>query len=185
MRKKVFGRHLSRGRKSRVALFRSLIRALVLNGKIVTTKAKAKAIVPLAEKLVVLGKEGSVASRRRILAALGNDREITDILFSKVALAFTKRTGGFIILVKPPVLLVKARATFEKRMSVISLSLPRAANILLLEATEPSFPKTTSFSARGTIALALALVVTIFPFKTRALINDLNRATRDFLPRER
>jgi len=103
MRKKVFGRHLSRGRKAREALFRSLIRALVLNGKIVTTKAKAKAIVPLAESLVVSAKEGSIASRRRVLAALANDREVTDILFSRVAPAFTKRTGGFTkIILLPP-----------------------------------------------------------------------------------
>lgn len=44
MNKKVFGRKLSRSRPAREALFAQLTRALILNGKIVTTKAKAKAI---------------------------------------------------------------------------------------------------------------------------------------------
>lgn len=103
MRKKVFGRHLSRGRKAREALFRALIRALVVNGKITTTKAKAKAIIPLADRLVAAAKKGTIASRRRVLGQLGNDREVADLIFAKVAPAFSKTTSGFTrIILLPP-----------------------------------------------------------------------------------
>lgn len=102
MRKKVFGRHLSRGRKSRIALFRSLIRALVESGRIVTTRAKAKATVPLIDKLITLAKKKSVAARRKVLSELGNDRETTDLIFSKVLPAFTKRNSGFTRIILLP-----------------------------------------------------------------------------------
>lgn len=102
MRKKVFGRHLSRGRKSRRALFRSLIRALVASGKIVTTKAKAKAIISQIDKLITLAKKKSVAARRKVLSELGNDRETADLIFSKVLPTFTKRNSGFTRIVLLP-----------------------------------------------------------------------------------
>ena len=102
MRKKVFGRHLSRGRKSRRALFRSLIRALVASGKIVTTKAKAKAIISQIDKLITLAKKKSVAARRKVLSELGNDRETADLIFSQVLPAFTKRNSGFTRIVLLP-----------------------------------------------------------------------------------
>jgi len=102
MRKRVFGRQLSRGRKSRTALFRSLLRALILNGKIKTTKAKAKAIQPTAEKLVTLAKQASVSSRRKAMRFLP-ERESLDILFSKIAPAFSTRNGGYTrIILYPP-----------------------------------------------------------------------------------
>ncbi|MEK7111859.1 MAG: 50S ribosomal protein L17 [Patescibacteria group bacterium] len=102
MRKKVFGRHLSRGRKSRRALFRSLIRALVASGKIVTTKAKAKAVIPQIDKLITLAKKKTVAARRKVLSELGNDRETADLIFSQVLPAFTKRNSGFTRIVLLP-----------------------------------------------------------------------------------
>jgi large subunit ribosomal protein L17 len=58
MRKMVFGRQLSRGRKSREALFRSLSQQMVVGGKVTTTKAKAKAVQGDLERLVTLAKQG-------------------------------------------------------------------------------------------------------------------------------
>lgn len=95
MRKMVFGRQLSRGRKSRIALFRSLIRALALSGKIVTTKAKAKAVIPQIDKLITAAKKNSVSGRRKALSKLGNDRGTVDLLFLKIAPVFKERTSGF------------------------------------------------------------------------------------------
>lgn len=103
MRKKVFGRHLSRGRKARRALFRSLIRALALYGKITTTKAKAYAIVGEIDKIIGLAKENSLAARQRILINLGNDRKTTDLLFKKIAPVFKERKSGFTKLTPLPV----------------------------------------------------------------------------------
>lgn len=102
MRKMVFGRKLGRGRKARIALFRSLIRALVARGKIITTKAKAKAIQTDVEKLISGAKEDTVSARREILSYLGNDRKTLELLFTKVAKTFAKRSSGFTRIVSLP-----------------------------------------------------------------------------------
>jgi len=102
MNKKVFGKKLSRSRPSREALFVSLARAMFLNGKIVTTRAKAKAVQGNLEKFVTLAKKGDLNARRRILASLDNSRDVVDILFRKVAPAFLARTSGYTRLVSLP-----------------------------------------------------------------------------------
>lgn len=102
MRKMVFGRQLSRGRKSRTALFRSLIRALALSGKIVTTRAKAKAVVPQIDKLITTAKKNSLSARRKALAKLGNDRKTVDLIFLKITPAFKDRTSGFTRIILLP-----------------------------------------------------------------------------------
>ena len=95
MKKRVFGRKLSRERDSRRALFRSLTAALVTHGKIETTKAKAKAIQPMVDKLVTLAREGSTTSLRRAYAKLGNDKKTAKRLFEEVGPVFAKRNSGF------------------------------------------------------------------------------------------
>lgn len=95
MRKKVFGRKFSRNRKSRKALFRSLMRSLLEHGKIVTTEKKAKAIQKDIDKLVKLAKINSLASVRKINSILGNDREALTNLKLKVGSSFKNRTSGF------------------------------------------------------------------------------------------
>jgi large subunit ribosomal protein L17 len=95
MRKRVFGRNFSRDKGSRNALFRSLIRALILHGKIQTTKAKAKAIQGAVDKLLSIAKKGDVSARRRAYAILANDRGATDKLFNSVAKTFVDVKSGF------------------------------------------------------------------------------------------
>lgn len=95
MRKMVFGRKLSRGKKGREALIRSLIKALIGVGKIETTKAKAKAIQGQVDKLVTMAKKNTLSSRRGISAYLANDRKATDILVSQIAPVFKDRKGGY------------------------------------------------------------------------------------------
>ena len=102
MRKKVFGRRLSRSRKGRTALIRSLIKALIVNGKITTTKAKVKSIQGQAEKLVTIAKKNNLSSRRRVLAFLGNDRKTTDHFFLKLVPVFKDRNSGFSRLILLP-----------------------------------------------------------------------------------
>jgi len=101
MRKMVFGRKLSRGRKSREALFKSLIKALVIYGKITTTYAKAKAIIGEVDKIVNTAKENSLSARRKVLGQLGNDRKVTDLIF-KIVPKFTSRQGGYTKIVNLP-----------------------------------------------------------------------------------
>jgi len=102
MKKKVFGRKLSRSRPAREALFASLARAMIIDGKMVTTKAKAKAVIGSLERFVTLSKKGDLASRRKVLSALDNDRKVTDILFQKIAKAFSGRLSGFVRLTNLP-----------------------------------------------------------------------------------
>ena len=102
MKKKVFGRKLSRSRPAREALFTSLARALIINGKIVTTRAKAKAVVPDVEKMVTLAKKGDINSRRKALGMLDNSRATNDILFNFVAKAFSDRQSGFTRIISLP-----------------------------------------------------------------------------------
>jgi large subunit ribosomal protein L17 len=102
MNKKVFGRKLSRSRPSREALFVSLVRAMVLNGKMITTHAKAKAIQGNLDKFVTLAKKGDLSSRRRALSKLDNSRDIVEILFKKIAPAFSGRASGYTRLISLP-----------------------------------------------------------------------------------
>jgi large subunit ribosomal protein L17 len=101
MNKKVFGRKLSRNFGSRRALFRSLTRAIAFNGEIKTTYAKAKFFIPEVERMLNSAKKDDIAARRRILATLANDREVTDKLF-EIAKVFTGRTGGYLRTINLP-----------------------------------------------------------------------------------
>ena len=74
MRHNMMGRRLGRSTKHRKALFRNLATELFRHNKIKTTEAKAKAIQPIAERLITLARRGDLHARR--LAA----REIQDPL---------------------------------------------------------------------------------------------------------
>lgn len=95
MRKRFVGKKLSRSSGARRAVFRSLVRALVLSGKIETTKTKANILGKKIDKLINLSKKRTLEARRRLLADLGNDREITDLLFEKIAPNFRDQRGGY------------------------------------------------------------------------------------------
>ena len=65
-RHRVAGKKLSRHRDHRKALFKNLIKSLVLHGEVKTTESKAKAVRPLVEKLITKGKAGTLHARRLI-----------------------------------------------------------------------------------------------------------------------
>lgn len=97
MRKRIFGRRLKRNTNQRKALFKSLMRSLVLYGKIKTTKAKAMAVKGEIEKLVTAAKKnGSGATyylRKRI------PKNIADRIISDIAPKFADRAGGYTRLI--------------------------------------------------------------------------------------
>jgi len=95
MNKKVFGRKLSRSRPAREALFATLVRSMIINGKIETTMAKARAIQGDLEHMITLAKKADIASRRKALAYLDNARSVSDLLFTQVGQFFKTRTSGF------------------------------------------------------------------------------------------
>lgn len=99
MRHKVAGRHLSRPTGHRWALYRSQVTALLDHEKIVTTEAKAKEVRSLAEKMITLAKDGSLASRREALAFI-TEKKVVDKLFAQIAPGYADRSGGYTRLLK-------------------------------------------------------------------------------------
>jgi len=99
MRHRISGRKLGRPVAHRLALYRNLVTDLLRYEKIVTTEAKAKEVRGLAEKMITLGKEGSVASRRRALAFI-TDKKVVDKVFTSLATRCTDRPGGYTRLIK-------------------------------------------------------------------------------------
>ncbi|HUD04150.1 MAG TPA: 50S ribosomal protein L17 [Candidatus Paceibacterota bacterium] len=85
----------------REALVKSLARALVLNGSITTTEAKAKELRPFIEKLVTKARNGSVANRRIVQSRIG-DAGATKELFGAIAAAQKTRNGGYTRIIKLP-----------------------------------------------------------------------------------
>lgn len=98
----IFGKQLSRGRKSRKALFRALTRSVILNGEVETTFTKAKAVQPELEKLVGLVKKGDVAAKRMVDAMLGNDRETSTALFTRYSALAKTGQSGFTTITRLP-----------------------------------------------------------------------------------
>ena len=66
---------------------------------IVTTEAKAKAVRPVAEKLITFAKRGDVAARREVLKQIP-DRDIVATLFHDIAPRFSERDGGYTRILK-------------------------------------------------------------------------------------
>lgn len=95
MKKKVLGKKLSRERSSREALFVSLLQSLVKNKKIVTTKAKAKAVAADADKLITVSKKGTLASRRQVVKLLRGDNVGVKTLFEVITPQFANKAGGY------------------------------------------------------------------------------------------
>jgi large subunit ribosomal protein L17 len=93
-------RTLNRSRSQRAALMRGLAIALIENGKIKTTEAKARELRPYIEKLLTTGKTDTVASRRRIASALGEPKaEVVAKLFT-TAKNYAERAGGYTRIIK-------------------------------------------------------------------------------------
>jgi large subunit ribosomal protein L17 len=99
MRHQITGRKFGRHVGHRMLLYRNLVTDLLKYEKIVTTDAKAREIRKLAEKAITMGKEGSLASRRRALAFI-TDAKIVDKLFAELAPRYKERNGGYTRLYK-------------------------------------------------------------------------------------
>lgn len=90
---------LKRNASQRRALLSGLTCNLIEHGRIKTTLGKAKALRPVAEKMVTLAKKGDVHSRRVALAFLGQKDAVAK-LFATVAPAAANRPGGYCRITK-------------------------------------------------------------------------------------
>lgn len=91
-------RKFGRVKKVRDGLMKSLALSLVTKGKIKTTDAKARELRPMAEKMVTMGKLGTVASRRNLVSkigVIGAEKMVKDI-----APKYADRKGGYTRITK-------------------------------------------------------------------------------------
>ena len=95
MRHRVAGRILSRNTKQRKSLLKGLANSVILNEKVTTTEAKAKAIRPYLEKLVTISKADSLQARRRLIAKLGLQNSVNKLL-EVIGPTFKDRSGGYL-----------------------------------------------------------------------------------------
>jgi large subunit ribosomal protein L17 len=93
------GRKLNRSASHRRALFRNLVTALLERERIKTTDAKAKETRRLTERMITLGKEGTLAARRRALTFV-QSRAVVKKLFDDIAPRFKDRAGGYTRIIK-------------------------------------------------------------------------------------
>jgi len=93
------GYKLGRNPSQRKALLRNLAASVIEKERVYTTITKAKAIRPIVEKMITLGKNGDLSSKRRALAYLFK-RKTVHILFDEVAPRFMDREGGYTRIIK-------------------------------------------------------------------------------------
>jgi large subunit ribosomal protein L17 len=93
------GKKLGRDSAHRKALYSNLAGALIEHGRIKTTVTKAKAVKPIAEQMITLGRRGDIHARRQATAFL-RSKAIVHKLFTEVAPAFADRPGGYSRIIK-------------------------------------------------------------------------------------
>jgi len=104
---------LGRSAAHRRSLLANLTCSLIQHGKIRTTLGKAKALRPVAEKMVTLGKRGDLHARRQAIAFL-RQKDVVKALFDEVAPANKERQGGYCRIVK-----LGARVSDSAPMAII------------------------------------------------------------------
>ncbi|UBF25102.1 50S ribosomal protein L17 [Kovacikia minuta CCNUW1] len=85
---------LSKPADQRRALLRALTTELIRNGRITTTKTRAKAVRSEAERMITLAKDGSLAARRQALGYI-YDKQLVHALFEQASTRYGDREGGY------------------------------------------------------------------------------------------
>jgi large subunit ribosomal protein L17 len=93
------GRKLSRNSSHRWAMMRNMVTSLLREEKIQTTDPKAKELRRWVDRVITLGKEGSLHARRQALAII-QDKIVVHKLFDTIATRFQNRPGGYTRIIK-------------------------------------------------------------------------------------
>jgi len=93
------GRKLSRNSEHRHAMFRNMVTSLILHGRVRTTDAKAKELRRYADRMITLGKQQTIAARRRARRYVRTDAALAK-LFNELAPLFAQRAGGYTRITK-------------------------------------------------------------------------------------
>jgi len=99
MRHRLANKKLSRNSAQRKALLRSLVTSFLEKERIKTTLAKAKALRPLAEKMITSAKKNSLQARRKVLRFVYK-KNVVKKLFEDIGPRFTERPGGYTRIIK-------------------------------------------------------------------------------------
>jgi large subunit ribosomal protein L17 len=115
MRHRIAGRRLGRTSSHRKAMMRNLVTSLFEHEKITTTDAKAKELRGVADRMITLGKRGTLHARRQALSFI-RDNRITKKVFEELSPRYTERMGGYTRVIK-----VGTREGDNALLSVIEL----------------------------------------------------------------
>ncbi len=99
MRHRNAGFKLGRNTSHRRAMLRNLVTSIILMDRVETTITKCKATRPLVEKMITLGKRGTVHARRQALSYLMTPESV-DRLFNVVAPRYSTRPGGYCRIIR-------------------------------------------------------------------------------------
>ena len=106
---------LGRSSAHRKAMLRNMVTSLLDHERVETTDAKAKELRRIADRMITLGKRGSLHARRQALSVI-RDREVTAKLFSELADRYAEREGGYTRVLK-----VRHRVGDAAPMSIVEL----------------------------------------------------------------
>ena len=94
MKHRIKGKKLNRSSSHRKALFKNMAQAIIKHEQIITTLPKAKTMKPVIDKLITLGKKGSLHARRQAFSQL-RDNKMVSKLFGDLASRYADRQGGY------------------------------------------------------------------------------------------
>ena len=94
MKHRIKGKKLNRTSSHRKALFKNMAQAIIKHEQIITTLPKAKTMKPIIDKLITLGKKGSIHARRQAFSQL-RDNNMVSKLFGDLATRYADRQGGY------------------------------------------------------------------------------------------
>ena len=93
------GRRFGGSSRHQKLMMANLVASLIAAEGITTTEAKAKAVRPVAEKMITKARRGGVHNHRQVVKFLG-DREIASKLFDEIGPRYVDRPGGYTRIVK-------------------------------------------------------------------------------------
>ena len=108
-------RKLGRPTAHRIAMLRGMVTLLLEKGAIETTLARAKELRAVADKMITLGKDNTLASRRAALAYITKE-DVVKKLFDEIAPKYAERNGGYTRIVR-----IGVRRGDNAEMAIIEL----------------------------------------------------------------
>lgn len=93
-------RKLGRETRIRRSILAGLTKDVIMHESVVTTEARAKEVRKFVEKMITYGKRGTLVSRRKALAFLHNDKDVTNKIFNELAPRYENRNGGYTRIIK-------------------------------------------------------------------------------------